>query len=198
MGALKGLRLVQNLSEIVIKRDFDVARIAYSDNPTEGGIHLELGPQLATMSDEEVLDAFNNVVFSMMHSVETFRPLEITPGQPQIKFDKRSKSFEALGQVLRCELEDDAQLNVMIRIDDKTLSPDQFMRMISGFRGWGMRIEFMDESQLTSPPSPVVQDAPAKISKAELNKIAKAEELRLAKRDAFRREQADLFGVDET
>jgi hypothetical protein len=162
MGALNGLRTA-TLDEVIIKRNGEYADIRYKDKPFVGGMNLGLGECTDDLSDDEILSCFNEVVLSMQASVASFCPLEIQPGYPQIKFDRKWKRWDTLGQVLRCEIEDDENGQVAISIDDHKLNPDQFITMISSFRGWGMRIEFMDESQLFEPPPVVVRKRPAKV-----------------------------------
>jgi hypothetical protein len=62
------------------------------------------------------------------------------------------------GQVLRCHLSDDEDGNLVVYVDDKELDADAFLSLIRPFAGWGMRLTFMDESQVYDEPSVIIRD----------------------------------------
>lgn len=160
MGANDRLRVAQ-LHEVVIERFGQFAQIIYKDDPLQPAMSLKLGRDIEKLSDQAILERFNEIVTGMRVSVSEYRPIEIADGNPQVKYNRSSKEWDALGQVLRCELNDDDIGEVSVFIDDHRLSLEEFAKMISSYRGWGMRIEFMDPSQLTNPPEPkIVKRAP--------------------------------------
>ena len=62
------------------------------------------------------------------------------------------------GQVLRCHLSDDEDGNLVVYVDDKELDAEAFLSLIKPFAGWGMRLTFMDESQVYDEPSVIIRE----------------------------------------
>ena len=62
------------------------------------------------------------------------------------------------GQVLRCHIDDDAEEGTIIQIDDMELDLAAFGRMLQVFSGFGMRIAFVDEEEVTEEPEIVVRE----------------------------------------
>ena len=62
------------------------------------------------------------------------------------------------GQVVRCHIEDDEDGETVIDIDGEQLSLAAFGRMLRVCAGWGMRIAFVDEDDVTDKPEIVVRD----------------------------------------
>lgn len=85
--------------------------------------------------------------------------IEIADGSPQISFNQELQGWGAEGHVLRCIVgeETDQNRQPTIVIDDQKLSWQEFGAVISQFEGWGMRIVFVSEDELCSPPLPVVR-----------------------------------------
>ena len=61
------------------------------------------------------------------------------------------------GHVLRC-LVDDSEEQVVIEIDGREFSLAEFGRMLSTFAGWGMRICFVPEDEITKEPEIEVRE----------------------------------------
>lgn len=144
---------VAALDDVIIDRDDLFAYITFKD-PDYASMRLQIGEEVISMSDEEILAAFNDTVSFMQESVESNPPVEIADGFPQIKFDKRSRQWHPVGDVLRCELVHDG--DVLVQIDDKELSLEEFAEMLGSLAGYGMRVMFVHPSQLLDPPEPVV------------------------------------------
>jgi len=62
------------------------------------------------------------------------------------------------GQVLRCHLSDDKDGNLVVYVDDKELDAEAFLSLIKPFAGWGMRLTFMDDSQVYDEPSVIIRE----------------------------------------
>jgi len=58
-----------------------------------------------------------------------------------------------------------------LKIDNHELSLQQFGEILSHFEGWGMRISFVSEDQLSDPPVPVLRKAPKRLSKKVLDEL---------------------------
>jgi hypothetical protein len=158
--------------DVTIRRDGNYAIIDFNDQGA-GGMNLGIGPEIEFMDDLEILQMYNDVVRSMLDSAQSWRPTEIAEGRPQIKFDRKYRHWSAEGHVLRCAIDCDSDANMpTIVIDNHRLSLQEFGVMLSHFNGWGMRIAFVSEDQLSKPPNPEVRKAPKRISKRELEKEA--------------------------
>ena len=62
------------------------------------------------------------------------------------------------GQVVRCHIEDDEDGETVIDIDGEELDLAALGRMLRVYAGWGMRIAFVDEDDVTDEPEIVVRD----------------------------------------
>lgn len=142
------------LDELLIRRDGQYAVIHYREHPFEGGMNLGLGADLEFMSDEDIVEAFNEVVRSMNESIKNYRSIEIKEGYPQIKYERRHKSWSPVGDVLRLELHCMPEGGLIFQVDDKELSVTEFIRMLESYSGWGLRLHFMHPTELTNPPTP--------------------------------------------
>ena len=96
--------------QIRISREDDTAVIEYAD-PSIRGVHLRVGPVLATMTDADVLELFNGMLEAQDEVAAGVDPTltEIPPGLPQIEYHEKSNQWVPRGQVLRCHIEDDAE-----------------------------------------------------------------------------------------
>jgi hypothetical protein len=142
-----------------ISRDGEYAIIEHADT-AYGTTRLLLGPMLQNMSDAEVLEAFNEVIAAQDASVAdpANRPVEIPRGRPQIEWLEDLQQWSARGHVLKCEVSDDEDGNLVVHVDDKELDAEAFLQLIKPFAGWGMRITFMDESQIHEEPEVIIRD----------------------------------------
>ena len=69
-----------------------------------------------------------------------------------------SEHLHVSGQVLRCYIENDAEDGTIIQIDDVELDLAAFGRMLQVFSGFGMRIAFVDEEEVTEEPEILVRE----------------------------------------
>jgi hypothetical protein len=143
-----------------ISRDGEYAIIEHADT-AYGTTRLLLGPVLQNMSDAEILEAFNDVTAAQDASVAdpANRPVEIPRGRPQIEWLEDFQQWSVRGQVLRCHVSDDEHGNLVVYVDDKELNAEAFLSLIKPFSGWGMRLTFMDESQVYDEPSVILRNS---------------------------------------
>ena len=115
---------------------------------------------LQNMSDAEVLEVFNEIIAAQDASVAdpANRPLEIPRGRPQIEWLEDLQQWSVRGHVLKCEVSDDEDGNLVVHVDDEELDADAFLSLIKPFAGWSMRLTFMDESQVYDEPSVIIRD----------------------------------------
>ena len=145
--------------QVRITREGETAVIEYAD-PCIQVVNLQVGPSLAAMSDAEVLELFNDMLEAQAEIAAGVDPTltEIPPGVPQIEYKEGSDQWVPRGQVLRCHIEHDADEGTIIQIDDMELDMAAFGRMLQVFAGFGMRIAFVEEEDVTEEPEIVVSE----------------------------------------
>lgn len=148
-----------SIDQVHISRKGEYAIIEHAD-PAYGKVNLKLGLEVNTLSDLEILDVFNDVIAAQQASIAdpANRPIEIPQGRPQIEWSDEFQQWSARGHVLKCEVSDDEDGNLIVYIDDKELDAEAFLQLIRPFAGWGMRITFMDESHIHDEPEVIVRD----------------------------------------
>ena len=101
--------------------------------------HLNLGDEIASMSDADILDAYNAVIGAQEQLRREWdnTVVEIPPAEPQIKLNCGSGQWVPQGQVLRCIIEDNSEGEAVICIDDMELSLREFGRLLTVYAGWG-------------------------------------------------------------
>jgi hypothetical protein len=142
------------MDEARITRSGTTATIEYAD-PDVPTTHLELGERLAGMSDEEVLERFNDglAATDQLRRQQVYRALEIPIGRPQLELDETTRQWAPRGDVLRCVIHDGGpDGEPVIDIDDLVLSWSELGRMLTTYAGWGMRIELVPDDELHQRP----------------------------------------------
>jgi tetratricopeptide (TPR) repeat protein len=148
---------VATLDDVRISRKDGYGIIEYLDSSV-GGVHLKLDG-VEAMSDEEILEAHNDVIESMneARAAHVYHPVEVPPGKPQIEYCPESDQWVPRGHVLRCVVHDwDREARVVI--DGRELTQAEFGRLLTTFSGWGMRIVFVADDELTEEPTIEVKD----------------------------------------
>jgi hypothetical protein len=147
------------IDQVRISREDEYAIIEHAD-PAYRTVHLKLGPEIGTLTDREILEVFNRVIAVQEASVAdpANRPIEIPRGRPQIEWLEDCQQWSARGDVLKCEVADDEDGNLVIYVEDHELDAEAFLQLIRPFAGWGMRITFMDESEIHDEPEVIVRD----------------------------------------
>ena len=145
--------------QVRITREGETAVIEYAD-PSVRVVKLQVGPSLAEMTDPEVLELFNDMLEAQAEIAAAVDPTltEIPPGRPQIEYKERSDQWVPRGQVLRCHIEGDSEEGTIIQIDDMELNMTAFGRLLELYSGFGMRIAFVDEEDVTEEPEIVVRE----------------------------------------
>jgi hypothetical protein len=144
---------VATLDQLRITRKGDTAVIEYAEDSV-WVTNLQIGPELASMSDEDVLALFNGgIEASADHRREhEFPAIEIPVGKPQIEWTEDTQHWLARGHVLRCVIHDDENRMPRVIVDDKDLSWEQFGQVVVTFAGWGARIVFVADDELDEEP----------------------------------------------
>jgi hypothetical protein len=153
-------RYIARLDEVVITRDGESAIISYK----EDGImttHLGIGPEIAEMTDQEILDRHNECLRAQAELAASHRhvAVEVPLGSLQIEYEPRSRQWVPRGNVLRCLISDRTDDDTaMVEIDDHKLDAEAFSRMLTVYAGWGMRIEFVPDDQTHRRPAHEVRE----------------------------------------
>ena len=147
--------------EVTIRRQGDCAIIDYKD-PTVGGVNLKIGEQIHGMTDREILDLHNDIIRAQKRMAEEYEhvAIEIPEGKPQISYFEKGDQWTPRGNVLRCVISDGGpDGEATIYIDEHELSLREFGRLLTTYAGWGMRIIFTPEDDISNPPIIEVRDA---------------------------------------
>jgi hypothetical protein len=153
--------LVYSLDEVTITRDATTAHIQYKD-AAYGGTFLTIGPEIADLTDQQIIDRYNDTLRSQAELARSSKYVAIEPplGSPQIQYHADSDQWTPLGDVLRCYIEDGAEggREPVITIDDKELSWAEFGTMLCTYAGFGMRIEFTPDDAIHRRPALEVRE----------------------------------------
>jgi len=142
------------IDQVRITRDGNTATIDHAD-PNLSGAHLTIGPQIAAMTDADIVEMYNDILDSQWALLQEWDKtvVEEPPGEPQIDYHENSDQWAPRGEVLRCIVDDGGpDGEVIIHIDDKELSLREFGRLLSVYAGWGMRIAFVPEEFVMENP----------------------------------------------
>ncbi len=145
--------------EVIVTRQGETALIQYKETgvPTT---QLTLGPIIITLSDAQIVELYNDTLREHAALAASYKnvAIEVPLGSPQIRHSKPSDQWLPRGSVLRCEIPDDADGQLVVGIDDQELSLDAFGRLLLGHAGWGMRIEFVPLDRLHHRPALEVRE----------------------------------------
>ena len=147
------VRYIVSPNEVTIARIGDYARIEYK----EEGIavtHLQIGPEIADMSDGEILKAYNECLRNeaKLAAERKHVAIEVPLGSAQIEYFAQCDQWVPRGGVLRCVIEDDEHGQVIVKIDEQELRLKQFGKLLTTYAGSGMRIEFVPEDEVHRRP----------------------------------------------
>ena len=141
------------LDEVRITREGKTANIEFAD-PGISTSYVSVGSALEGMTDVDVLDLFNAMLAAQAEVAADFGRtiVGIPPGRPQIEFHEGSSQWVPRGRVLRCHIEDNEDGEAVILVDDREFDMAAFGDLLKYFAGWGMRIAFVPEDEVTEEP----------------------------------------------
>ena len=143
-----------SIDQVRITREGNEAIIDHADAGLSGA-HLAIGPEIAAMTDADIVDLYNEILESQQKLLAQWDKtvIEEPPGQRQIDYHEDSDQWVPRGDVLRCVIEDGGpEGEVTIHIDDRELSLAEFGRLLGVHAGWGMRIAFVPDEFITENP----------------------------------------------
>jgi hypothetical protein len=141
------------LDEVTVIREGDWARIEYK----EAGIavtNLEIGPQIAEMSDRDIVDIHNQGLRNDAKQATEGKHVvfEVPLGSAQIEYFARCDQWVPRSSVLRCLIQVTEHGDLIVRIDGRKLRLKQFGKLLAAYGGWGMRIEFVPTDEVHRRP----------------------------------------------
>jgi hypothetical protein len=152
-------RYIVRPDEVVVTRQGEAAEIRYKEEgvPTT---HLTIGSRIARMTDAEIVDLFNEVLRAQteLAAQHPYVAIEVPLNSPQIEYHQRANQWSPRGGVVRCEVLDDEEGRLVVGIDDRELTLEEFGRMLTVYAGWGMRIEFTPREAVHRRPDLRVED----------------------------------------
>ncbi len=151
---------VASRDEVHISRRGEHAIIEFADS-TVSTTQFKLGPEVASMSDDEILDRFNASMRARDEAMAEYEhvAVEVPVGRPQIDFFERGQQWTPRGDVLRCIIDDGGPGGEpVIHIDDQELSWPEFGRLLTTYAGWGMRIVFVPDDEIHEEPQIEVRE----------------------------------------
>jgi len=146
--------------EVKISRESDGAVIEFADR-TISTTHFKIGPQVRHISDQAILDMFNDMITARDQLAAEYENIviEIPPGQSQIEYLELCDQWVLRGDLLRCFVEDGGpDGEVTVHIDDQELSLREFGRLLGTYAGWGMRIAFVPDDLIDEEPEVEVRE----------------------------------------
>ena len=151
---------VAKFNEVRITRQGETVVIDFKDK-TISGVNLHIGPELASMTDQEVLNVHNDIIRAQQEMAANYEyvAVEVPEGCPQIEYSKECDQWTPRGGVLRCLIDDGGfDGETTVTIDDRELSLREFGRLLRTYAGWGMRIAFVPEDEIGAEPEIEVRE----------------------------------------
>ena len=145
--------LVYSLAEVTITKDKTSAHVQYKD-PQFGETTLTIGAEVAQMTDQEIIDLYNETLEAQAELASVkYVAIEPPLGSAQIEYSKQCDQWTPRGHVLRCLIDDtEGKREPVIMVDSQELSWREFGKLICTFAGWGMRIEFTPQEETHRRP----------------------------------------------
>lgn len=153
-------RFIGTLDQVKIRREGDAAIIEYAD-PDVGATHFKLGSKVHGMTDQEILDSFNDHLRASEELRDAYEhvAVEIPIGKPQIRYFGAGDQWTPRGGVVRCLIDDGGpDGEPVITIDDRELSWSEFGRLMTTYAGWGARIVFVPDDEIHLEPTIEVRE----------------------------------------
>lgn len=95
--------IVCSLDEVIVTGEEIYAHVKYQD-PDFGETRLEIGPEVAEMTNQDIVNLYNDVLKAEAELVgkDKYVAVETPLGSPQIKYHRSCQRWPPGGHVLRC------------------------------------------------------------------------------------------------
>jgi len=126
------------IDQVRITREGNDAIIDYADAGI-AGTRLTIGPDIATMTDRDIIDVFNGILAAQERLLAAWDKTvtEEPPGEKQIDYHEDSDQWVPRGDVLRCIIDDAGpDGEVTIHIDDKAAHLNAPSCQSASIGGW--------------------------------------------------------------
>lgn len=147
-------QFVASLDQVKITREGEVAVIEYAD-PEVAGTNLTLGSKIHRMTDQEILDAHNEILETIdeLRATTEHVAREIPVGRPQLEYSVQCDQWVPRGDVVRGVVTCDDNGRALVDIDGREFTMEEFGKMLLTHEGWGMRLTFVDEEHVDEAPA---------------------------------------------
>ena len=152
-------RYIARMDQVTITRRGSEAVIEYKEFGVPG-THLDFEGGLEGVTDEEILESFNENVREEQSGVANYKHIAFeTPiGSPQLRLDPKTKKVAVHGHVLRCVITEDDAGQLVIQIDDRRLKLAEFGGVLTSLIGWGVRMEIVPTNAIDRRPELQVRE----------------------------------------
>jgi hypothetical protein len=147
------------LGEVRFVRNGEWLQVQYPE-PDIPSYHFHLGPGLVNLTEQELVDIWNDHLRTMPSPTADYKQLAIEDpmGSPQAEAEAGSGQPVLRREVVRCAIHDNADNMPVIEIDGRKLSWEEFGKLIVTYAGWGMRIAFVPDDELHHEPETEVRE----------------------------------------
>lgn len=154
---------VASPDQVRITREPEGALIEYAD-PAVGSVSFRVRDEARGMTDQQILDRWNETVEAMEASRRTYEHVcrEIPVGRPQLSFDERCGQWSPRGDVVRGVIDENVdapEREPTVWIDGRAVSWSEFGAALLTFAGWGFRLYMVPDDAICDEPVVKVEDA---------------------------------------
>jgi hypothetical protein len=116
------------------------------------------------MSDAEIVKLHNECLRNDAKRAAEYKYMafEVPLGSAQIEYFVQCDQWVPRSHVLRCLLQSDERGRLLIKIDSQELRSKQFVKLLTTYEGWGMRIEFVPAEEVHRRPIVKVREPGAR------------------------------------
>jgi hypothetical protein len=153
---------VASPDQVRITRESGGALIEYAD-PAVGSVSFRLGDETPGMTDQQILDRWNDTVEAMEASRRSYEHVcrEIPVGRPQLSFHERSGEWSPRGDVVRGVISESADTprEPTVWVDGREMNWRDFGAALLTFAGWGFRLYMVPDDAICDEPVVKVEDS---------------------------------------
>lgn len=145
---------VVSLDQVRIVREPNGVFLDYAD-PNVGGVHFGLGDEDNNLSDQEIIDRYNDSLRARQDLADAYEhvTIELPPGAPQLQYSPNADQWVPRGGVVKAVISDGGpDFEATFWVDDREMTLAEFGRMMLTYNGWGVRITFVPDDEIHHEP----------------------------------------------